>query len=234
MAPTKNKCKWLALLICVCLSACHSRPQLQDLQPSRRSDFEVGASREVSLGETIGYVLHGHWLKTFRNLNQFQISDLPEIKKGTTWLATYEDAVTHDLLLTNDQFFGSEIALCLGSDGRLSSDPAAVQLGGMKRGRKWTWVDRATSPTFMGVDETPDPRYQDQKGWRLYYIGVSNNVLRLTAEDLGAGGETLGRIEYTHDLNAATDFVFRGVRLRIDERYPDGRVRFTVLEDASL
>jgi hypothetical protein len=80
---------------------------------------------------------------------------------------------------------------------------------------------------WVGYDAHPE--FRDQRGWRLYYIGVDNKRLRMTAENLGAGGEALGRIEYTHDLGVSNMFVFREMSIRVDEVMPDGRLKFTVL-----
>lgn len=224
----------LIFALVLTLAGCRSVPLVEAQQPTRFTTFVLNEPREVSLGETMGYLFHGHWLKTFRAVRLIAINDLQQIEAGSVWTSLYNDASTGHSLLTTSGFYGGAIALRIDSSGRLAQSSPAVQIQGAKRGRTWELHSSENgAPAFSPIEHTPDARFQDQAGWRLYYIGISDGKLRLTAEDVGARGEALGRIEYAHELRGGREFVFRGVRINIDQEFPDGRIRFTVIEDRS-
>jgi hypothetical protein len=235
MKPTLSKAtrKHVAAIMTAWLFTACSSPPVEDVPYDVRTSCLLGETIEVTMGDDMCWVVGGRWMDAYMAQRTILLPGLDPIAAGTIWIQAYSEEATGMALLFNSDF-DEHIALRLAKNGMLSTDPSAVQIGGMKRGRRWTEEPTSSERAMKWVHYHPHPEFNDQTGWRLYYVGVDNKRLRLTADNLGPSGEALGRIEYTHDLGASDTFVFRGMSIRVDEMLPDGRLRFTALTRGRL
>lgn len=188
--------------------------------------FQVRGST-ISVGETMIESLTGHWLQVYEPSNAVQIvGEL--INPPREWINLYRETTTGYRLLTSPLFYNNGVAIRV--DAALQP-PAAAPVLQIKSGRKGRTWELARPTAFSATGYQADLRYTDQSGWRLVYIGTLDRRVRMTADNLGAGGEKIGTIEYIHDLNQGPEFVFRGARVAIRQTFPDGRMEFAVTKD---
>lgn len=220
----------LALLFTLGCSACTSVP-LKNAVLSR-IETPIGVATTRSMGEALltKYTCPCYEYFEATNAISFQEYNRP-VSQGSEWVARYFNPDSHEKYLINPAYHPA-LALVLDPASQsptLSADHALLQFQGAKRGRSWKVADGSSTSSirFAGYMFT-------RTAWRLQYIGPDKQqpkVLRFTIDDLRDNRERVGQVEYAHDLTKGSEFVVRGVRLRIMNVAPDGLISYVVVSD---
>ncbi len=216
----------LAVMVGSCwVIACVHPLRLNELDSVPNPEIEGS----VSMGETM--VAHGvcPCRQRFVADRTVEIDGRKPIPQNSEWLAKYRNAKTGGLYLVNRDYH-VQLAAVL-ENGVMNPEAAIVQFAGGKRWRKWGLKNPADSGAFR-----PDGYQYRGISWRLQYLGPDGRnatVLRFSIEEYSGSlrDETIGQIEYVHDLSKGREFVIRGMRVRIDEVGIDGVVNYSATRD---
>lgn len=192
--------------------------------------FVQGRSYVRTAGEIVIDRYQGAWRNAFVTKSRLQFHELEPIPAGLVFVALYLHDVSGRYLVVSPAYDDGAIAIVCDSQGNVLQEDAAIQVSGARPGRAWDLIGNP-GQLLVPHEFTPDPEFHNApyQGWKLQYIGSQGTLLRFTIQELGLDQQRMGQVEYSHDLSAGKEFVFRGARLRVDNLDADSTLRYTVV-----
>lgn len=206
------------LLLTALIGGCAKHP----LTNASVTSVETDGHGKISMGDTayIHYICP--CLKTYRAQKEIQISGLPAIPAQSIWVARFNNAKTGETYLVNDNYH-LQLALVM-RNGTINPARAVAQFAGMKKSRTWPLSSPSDSTALK-----PDGYSFNSPSWKLQYLGLdkeNNKVLRFSIADI-SGSETIGQVEYNHNLANGNSFVIKGVKFEVLEKGNDGTLAYS-------
>jgi len=145
------------------------------------------------------------------------------VPANSIWEAQYNNTETGEQYLTNSEYH-PQLALVT-KDHKLNAQKTMVQFAGMKTHRTWPLRNKEDTSNF-----SYQGRIAAHPSWKLQYLGTDKadrDVLRFSVATMSQS-ETIGQIEYTHNLAQGDVFIIKGTKFEVLENYPDGRLHLKI------
>src|SRR5690606_37993829 len=108
---------------------------------------------------------------------------------------------------------------------KLNTQKTMVQFAGMKTHRTWPLINREDTSNL-----SYEGRIAVYPSWKLQYLGTDKadrDVLRFSVATMSQS-ETIGQIEYTHNLAQGEVFILKGTKFEVLKNHPDGRLHLKI------
>ncbi|WP_312929552.1 hypothetical protein [Stutzerimonas nitrititolerans] len=179
--------------------------------------------KTISIGDTAYSHYECPCKEIYKVRRDIPIAGRATVPANSIWEAKYNNTETGEQYLTSSEYH-PQLALVT-KEHQLNTQKTMVQFAGMKTHRTWSLENK---------EDTSNLAYEGRiavyPSWKLQYLGTDKadkDVLRFSVATMSRS-ETIGQIEYTHNLAQGEVFVIKGTKFEVLENYPDGRLHLKI------
>ena len=208
------------LVIYVALAGC-AEHKLIPINVYSAPDHKIDTT--ISIGDTAYIHYECPCREIYVAKRDIPITGRTTVPADSIWEATYTNTETGEDYLTSSAYH-PQLALVT-RNHKLNTEKTMVQFAGMKTHRTWTLQNKEDSSNLFYSG-----RRAIYPSWVLQYLGTDStnmDVLRFSLATMN-NSETIGQIEYTHNLAQGNLFIIKGTKFEVLENHPDGRLHLKI------